>query len=63
LFCLPRIPWLYEKKQQYNISNEILDYIISNTDNKNIKNRNLWIQNNSDKLIQIEKELKDKYLI
>lgn len=63
LFCLPRIPWLYEKKEEYKISNEILDYIISKTDNKNIKNRKLWVQDNSDKLIQIEKELKMKYLI
>lgn len=62
LFCLPRIPWLYEKMQQYNIENEILDYIINNTNNKNIKNRNKWIEDNENNLIEIEKYLKKKYL-
>lgn len=62
LFCLPRIPWLYEKKQQYNIKNEILDYIISQTNNKNINNRNLWVQDNYNKFNYIETELIKIYI-
>lgn len=61
LFALPRIPWLYEKKEQYNIKNDILDYIISNTNNKNIKNRNLWVIDNENKLSEIELYLRNKY--
>ncbi len=62
LFALPRIPWLYERKNQYNIKNDILDYIISNTNNVNIKDRNLWIKNNQDNLVQIEQYLRNKYI-
>ena len=61
LFALPRIPWLYEKKEQYNIKNDILDYIISNTNNKNIKKRNLWVIDNENKLSEIELYLRNKY--
>ena len=49
---LPRIPWIYEKAKQYNIKNEIIEYIISKTNNKNIKNRNLWVNDNYE-IIQI----------
>tara|TARA_B100001094_G_scaffold36448_1_gene30578 strand:- start:1281 stop:2129 length:849 start_codon:yes stop_codon:yes gene_type:complete len=61
LFALPRIPWLYEKKEQYNIKNDILDYIISNTNNKNIRNRKLWVIDNENKLSEIELYLRNKY--
>ena len=61
LFCLPRIPWLYEKKKQYNIKNEILDYIINNTNNINIKNRNIWVKDNHSKFNSIQKQLLEKY--
>ena len=60
---LPRIPWIYEKAKQYNIKNEIIEYIISKTNNKNIKNRNLWVNDNYE-IIQISlSELLKKYNI
>ena len=62
LFALPRIPWLYEKKQQYNIKNDILDYIISNTDNTNIRNRNRWVKDNYNKFEDIKKTLISDYV-
>ena len=62
LFSLPRIPWLYEKMQQYNIKNEILDYIISNTNNKNIKNRNQWVKDNYSRFNTIKKQLITDYV-
>jgi hypothetical protein len=62
LFVLPRIPWLYDKKQKYSIKNDILDYIISNTDNSNIRNRNRWVKDNYDKFEDIKKTLIDKYV-
>lgn len=32
--------------RKYNIKNEIVEFIIEKTDNKNIKNRNQWIRDN-----------------
>jgi hypothetical protein len=58
---LPRISWIYEKARQYNIKNEIIEYIIGKTNNKNIKNRNLWVNDNYE-IIQISlNELLKKY--
>jgi len=62
LFCLPRIPWLYEKKKQYNIKNEILDYIINNTNNINIMNRNIWVKDNYNKFNTIKNQLIENYI-
>lgn len=62
LFNLPRIPWLYEKAQQYQIQNDILEYIILRTNNKNIKNRKIWLRDNYNMLQKIEKELRIKYI-
>ena len=46
--CLPRIPWLYEKMNQYKINNEIISKIMNKTKNKNFNNRNLWMNDNWD---------------
>ena len=62
LFALPRIPWLYEKIKQYNLSNHIIEYIISKTNNHNFKNRHKWVQDNNEILKQLEIELKKKYV-
>lgn len=61
LFALPRIPWLYEKQKQHNITNEILDYIIKNTNNSNITQRNKWVKDNENVLKSIETNLREKY--
>jgi hypothetical protein len=61
IFALPRIPWLYEKQKQYNITNEIVDYIIKNTNNSNITQRNKWVKDNESVLKSIETKLREKY--
>jgi hypothetical protein len=60
---LPRIPWLYEKIKQYNIKNDIITDIINVTNNKNIKNRNLWLNDNSKTLKKTLQDLNNKYNI
>ena len=56
----PRIPWLFEKGKKHLIKNEIIEYIISKTNNQNISNRNLWVRENKDSLSDIFLDLKKK---
>ena len=60
LETLPRIPWLFEKGKKHLIKNEIIEYIISKTNNQNISNRNLWVRENKDSLSDIFLDLKKK---
>ena len=58
LETLPRIPWLFEKGKKHLIKNEIIEYIISKTNNQNITNRNLWVRQNKDSLSDIFLDLR-----
>lgn len=60
LETLPRIPWLFEKGKKHLIKNEIIEYIISKTNNQNISNRNLWVRQNKDSLSDIFLDLRKK---
>jgi len=60
LETLPRIPWLFEKGKKHLIKNEIIEYIMSNTNNENIVNRNLWVRQNKDSLSHTFEELRKK---
>jgi len=60
LETLPRIPWLFEKGKKHLIKNEIIEYIISKTNNQNITNRNLWVRQNKDSLSHTFEELRKK---
>ena len=58
---MPRLPWLNKMKNKYNISNDIIDYILSRTNNKHIKNYSIWIKLNNNRLKEIEIELTINY--
>ena len=60
LETLPRIPWLFEKGKKHLIKNEIIEYIMSNTNNENIVDRNLWVRQNKDSLSHTFEELRKK---
>ena len=60
LETLPRIPWLFEKGKKHLIKNEIIEYIISKTNNENIDDRNLWVRQNKDSLSVAFDELRKK---
>jgi hypothetical protein len=60
LETLPRIPWLFEKGKKHSIKNEIIEYIISKTNNENIDDRNLWVRQNKDSLSVAFDELRKK---
>ena len=60
LETLPRIPWLFEKGKKHSIKNEIIEYIISKTNNENIDDRNLWVRQNKDSLPVAFDELRKK---